>query len=77
MARWSYDVASEPFAIAELPTLLAAEIDYGNVTAPTLVLQGKYDTSACGGDCLGLLDGLNASFTAAASLLTVDDLPSG
>lgn len=77
VAEWSYNVASEPFAVGELPTLLATEIGYGNVTAPTLVLQGKYDTSACGGYCLGLLDGLSANFTAAAALRTVDDLPSG
>lgn len=77
VAEWSYNVASEPFAVAELPTLLAATIGYGNVTAPTLVLQGKYDTSACGGYCVGLLDGLSANFTAAAALRTVDDLPSG
>lgn len=77
VAEWSYDVASEPFAVAELPTLLATEILYGNVTAPTLVLQGEYDTSACGGYCVGLLDGLSANFTAAASLKTVDHLPSG
>lgn len=77
VAEWSYDVASEPFAVAELPTLLATEIGYGNVTAPTLVLQGKYDTSACGGYCPGLLDGLNSNFTATAALRTVDDLPSG
>ncbi|KAL1856837.1 hypothetical protein Daus18300_010600 [Diaporthe australafricana] len=43
VAEWSYDVASEPFAVAELPTLLATEIQYGNVTAPTLVLQGKHN----------------------------------
>ncbi|KAI7784030.1 alpha/beta-hydrolase [Diaporthe eres] len=77
VAEWSYNVASEPFAVGELPTLLATKIGYGNVTAPTLVLQGRYDTSACGGYCLGLLDGLSANFTAAAALRTVDDLPSG
>lgn len=77
VAEWSYEVASEPFAVAELPTLLATEIYYGNVTAPTLVLQGEYDTSACGGYCVGVLDGLSANFTAATSLRTVDDLPSG
>ncbi|KAI3400780.1 hypothetical protein diail_1989 [Diaporthe ilicicola] len=77
VAEWSYDVASEPFAVAELPTLLATDIQYGNVTAPTLVLQGKYDTSACGGYCVGLLDGLSSNFTNVTVLRTVDDLPSG
>ncbi|KAF3765770.1 alpha/beta-hydrolase [Cryphonectria parasitica EP155] len=77
VAEWAYEVEGEPFAVAELPTLLATEIAYGNVTAPTLVLQGRYDTSACGGDCVGLLDGLSANFTGAAALQTVDDLDSG
>ncbi|POS81096.1 hypothetical protein DHEL01_v200512 [Diaporthe helianthi] len=77
VAEWSYNVGSEPFAVAELPTLLATKIGYGNVTAPVLVLQGKYDTSACGGNCVGVLDGLCANFTAAADLRTVDDLPAG
>lgn len=77
VAEWSYHVGSEPFAVAELPTLLATKIGFGNVTAPTLILQGKYDTSACGGNCVGMLDGLRANFTAAAALRTVDDLPAG
>lgn len=83
VAAWSYEVASEPFAVAELPTLLlataaaAADIAYENITAATLVLQGRYDESACGGDCVGLLDTLAANFTAAATLRTVDDLPAG
>lgn len=83
VAAWSYNVASEPFAVAELPTLLVAaaaaagNLAYGNVTAATLVLQGRYDESACGGDCVGLLDTLDANFTAAATLRTVDDLPAG
>lgn len=77
VAEWSYNVGSQPFAVAELPTLLATKIGFGNVTAPTLILQGKYDTSACGGNCVGVLDGLRANFTAAAALRTVDDLPAG
>lgn len=78
VAAWSHGVAAEPFAVAELPTLLAAgPLAYGAVTAPTLVLQGRYDVSACGGDCLGLLDGLRANFKAAEVLVTVDDLPAG
>lgn len=77
LAEWSYKVGSEPFAVAELPTLLATDIKFGNVTAPVLVLQGQYDTSACGGTCLGVLHRLRENFTAAADLRTVDDLPAG
>lgn len=80
VAAWSHAVAAAPFAAAELPTLLAAQGQpaYGLVTAPTLVLQGRRDVSACGGDCVGLLDGLRAElFTAAGVLVAVDDLPAG
>lgn len=79
VAEWTFDIASEPFAVAELPTLMAAAADiaYGCITAATLVLQGRYDESACGGDCVGLLDTLNETFTAATTLRTVDDLPAG
>jgi pimeloyl-ACP methyl ester carboxylesterase len=77
VAEWSYNLGSEPFAVAELPTLLATKIGFGNVTAPVLVLQGQYDTSACGGNCVGVLDDLRSNFTAAADLQTVDNLPSG
>lgn len=77
VAEWAYSVASEPFAVAELATLMAADMAYENVTAATLVLQGRYDESACGGDCVGLLDTLRENFTAAAGLRTVDDLLAG
>lgn len=77
MAEWSHNIASEPFAVAELPTLVAADIAYNNITAATMVLQGRYDESACGGDCIGLLDTLSENFTAAAVLHTIDDLPAG
>lgn len=77
VAEWSFRVASEPFAVAELLSLMEADIAYGNVTAATLVLQGQYDVSACGGSCLGLLDTLRDNFTAAAVLQTVDNLPAG
>lgn len=77
VAEWAYSNASEPFAVAELPTLMAADIAYENVTAATLVLQGQYDESACGGDCVGLLDTLSENFTSATVLHTVDDLPAG
>lgn len=77
VAEWAYDVATEPFAVAELPTLLAAKVWYENITAPTLLLQGQYDVSACGGDCTGLLDNIKGNFSAASAVETVDNLPAG
>ncbi|KUL87515.1 hypothetical protein ZTR_04641 [Talaromyces verruculosus] len=77
VAEWAYRVASEPFALGELPSLLATDIDYGNITAPVLVLQGKYDVSACGGTCVGLLNATKALFTGSEVVETVDDFPAG
>lgn len=81
VAEWSHAVGSEPFAVAELPSLLASSggplLDFGAVTAPVLVLQGRFDLSACGGDCVGLLEPLKARFKGARVLETVDDLPAG
>jgi pimeloyl-ACP methyl ester carboxylesterase len=53
VGEWSYNIASEPFAVGELPSLIATPIDYADITAPVLVLQGQFDMSACGGDCVG------------------------
>ncbi|KAI0468836.1 alpha/beta-hydrolase, partial [Xylaria cf. heliscus] len=77
VAEWSYNVGSEPFALAELPTLLNTTIDFMAVKAPVLVLQGQYDVSACGGNCVGLLEGAKALFSGARAVETVDDLPAG
>lgn len=77
IAHWSYSVGSEPFAAAELLSLIAANITYGDITASVLALQGRYDVSACGGDCVGLLGKTAALFTGATAIETVDDLPAG
>lgn len=77
IAQWAYDVASEPFAVGELPSLLNTTMAYSSVTAPTLMLQGRYDVSACGGDCVGLLDVIKTNFSSASTVVTVDDLPAG
>ncbi|KAI0878536.1 alpha/beta-hydrolase [Hypoxylon argillaceum] len=77
VAEWSYNVGSEPFALAELPTLLGTTIDYSAIKGSVLLLQGKYDVSACGGDCVGLLESAGALFTGASAVETVDDLPAG
>ncbi|KAI0101926.1 alpha/beta-hydrolase [Nemania sp. FL0031] len=77
VAEWSYHVGSEPFAVAELPTLLGTTIDYSAINGSVLLLQGKYDVSACGGDCVGLLEAAEGLFTGATAVETVDDLPAG
>jgi pimeloyl-ACP methyl ester carboxylesterase len=77
VAEWSYNIASEPFAVGELPSLIATPIDYADITAPVLVLQGQFDVSACGGDCVSLLNATKALFTGARAVETVDNLPSG
>jgi hypothetical protein len=77
VAEWSYNVGSEPFSVAELPTLLGASIEYGAITGSVLVIQGQYDVSACGGNCVGLLAATEALFTGARAVETIGDLPAG
>jgi pimeloyl-ACP methyl ester carboxylesterase len=77
VAEWSYNVGSEPFALAELPTLLNTTIDYEAITGSVLVIQGQYDVSACGGNCVGLLEATGELFTGARAVETVDNLPAG
>lgn len=77
VAEWSYNVGSEPFSVAELPTLINTTIDYTAIKGSVLVLQGQYDVSACGGNCVGLLEATGALFTGARAVETVDDLPAG
>lgn len=77
VAEWAYYIGSEPFAVGELPTLLAANISYSSITAPVLILQGQFDVSACGGDCAGLLNDTAALFTGSSFVATVDNLPAG
>ncbi|KAI8624139.1 alpha/beta-hydrolase [Xylariaceae sp. FL1651] len=77
VAEWSYNVGSEPFSVAELPSLLSTPIEYGNITAPVMVIQGQFDVSACGGNCLGLLDQTKSLFTGSKVIETVDNLPAG
>lgn len=80
IAKWTYEVASEPFAVGELISLLASYNNFHNITAPVLVLQGQYDVSACGGNCVGFLEEEKLRkhvFKGAGSIAVVDDLPAG
>ncbi|RAK95935.1 alpha/beta fold hydrolase, partial [Aspergillus ibericus CBS 121593] len=77
VAEWAFATESEPFAVGELPSLLATTIEYGQITAPVLLLQGQFDVSACGGNCVGLLNSTQALFARASTVETVDNLPAG
>ncbi|KAK9422272.1 putative Alpha/beta-hydrolase [Seiridium unicorne] len=77
IAEWSYAVSSEPFGAAELLSLLHTTVHFEDIAAPVLMLQGQYDVSACGGDCVGLLDSFVANFTTSKAVKIVDDLPAG
>ncbi|KAI1103047.1 alpha/beta-hydrolase [Jackrogersella minutella] len=78
VAEWSHFTGSEPFAVGELPSLLVSSpLDFGAVTAPVFIIQGQFDLSACGGNCVGLLDPLKDTFSGAKVVETVDNLPSG
>ncbi|KAL7943705.1 Alpha/Beta hydrolase protein [Trichoderma barbatum] len=77
VAEYTFNVASEPFAVGELPSLLATTIDYSLIKAPVLVLQGQFDVSACGGNCVGVVNGTKDLFTGAKVLEYVDNLPAG
>lgn len=76
-AEWAHAVGSEPFAVGELPSLLATAVAFDAVTAPVLVLQGQFDVSACGGNCVGVLDATRDLFAGAKVVEIVDDLPAG
>ncbi|KAH9907761.1 alpha/beta-hydrolase [Xylariomycetidae sp. FL2044] len=78
VAEWSHKVAGQPFAVGELPSLLNATIAYADVAAPVLMLQGRYDVSACGGECVGVVRGFaEGNFTGARAVEVVEDLPAG
>ena len=80
VAEWAHDAVGEPFAAGELLSLIADYTNFNNVTAPVFVLQGQYDLSACGGDCVELLSEKTMRkkvFQKAKTIKLVDDLPAG
>ncbi|KAJ5307542.1 alpha/beta-hydrolase [Penicillium atrosanguineum] len=77
IAKWAFEVSTQPFAVGELPSLLNTTLDYTSITAPVYILQGQYDVSACGGNCVGLLDATAAMFPGSKAVEWVDDLPAG
>ncbi|KAK7960685.1 alpha/beta-hydrolase [Apiospora saccharicola] len=77
IAEWTHTRGSEPFAVGELPSLLATNITYGAVQAPVQLVQGLYDVSACGGNCTGQVQEFRGNLTGALAVETVEDLPAG
>ncbi|KAK8022581.1 hypothetical protein PG993_013348 [Apiospora rasikravindrae] len=77
VAEWTHGRGSEPFAVGELPSLLATNITYEDIKAPVQIVQGRYDVSACGGNCVGQLDEIRGNLTGARVVETVEDLPAG
>lgn len=77
VAEWSYRDQAEPFAVGELPTVLASMNNLNNITAPVLILQGQFDVSACGGNCVGVVNKTHEVFQSASVLEVVDDFPAG
>ncbi|KAJ7641607.1 Alpha/Beta hydrolase protein [Roridomyces roridus] len=59
VAEWGFSVKS-PYAVGELATLGQTPYDTTNFTKPVqaslCVYQGRYDLSACGGNCDGVLN---------------------
>ena len=79
-AEWTHNVAAEPFAVGEWISLTASYDNYNNVTAPVLVLQGKYDVASCGGNCVGVVEEgwlRDNTFGNAKVIEAVGDLPAG
>lgn len=77
VAEWAHTVSSEPFAVGELLSLLQKPVAFENITSSVLLLQGQYDLSACGGDCIGYLNQTLEKFGAARVVRVVDNLPAG
>ncbi|KAF7361498.1 Alpha/beta-hydrolase [Mycena sanguinolenta] len=69
VAEWATSVKS-PYAIGELATLGQTTYDTSNFTKPVQVFQGRYDLSACGGNCDGILN-KTASFWPKADPLNI------
>ncbi|RAH84237.1 alpha/beta-hydrolase [Aspergillus japonicus CBS 114.51] len=77
VAQWAATVEGEPFAVGELPSLLASPVQYSRITAPVYLVQGQFDLSSCGGNCKGQLENSPATFNSSQVVSWVDDLPAG
>ncbi|KAJ7183958.1 Alpha/Beta hydrolase protein [Mycena filopes] len=70
VSAWVSSVKS-PYAIGELASLGQLPYDTSNFTKPVQVMPGRYDVSACGGNCDGVLN-RTAAFWPKASPLNLN-----
>ncbi|KAK4119018.1 alpha/beta-hydrolase [Parathielavia appendiculata] len=76
VAEWLYEHQS-PYAIGEALTAGAWALDFGSIAVPVQVVQGRYDLTACGGNCGGVLDGTAALFTGSPKVEVNGDFEGG
>ncbi|KAJ7102918.1 Alpha/Beta hydrolase protein [Mycena epipterygia] len=76
VAEWTTSVKS-PYAIGELATLGQTPYDTSNFTKPVQVFQGRYDLSACGGNCDGVLNRTALLWPRASPLNITGTFPAG
>ncbi|KAF8198316.1 Alpha/Beta hydrolase protein [Mycena galopus ATCC 62051] len=76
IAEWATSVKS-PYAIGELATLGQTPYSTANFTKPVQVFQGRYDLSACGGNCDGVLNRTAAFWPEATPLNITGTFPAG
>ncbi|KAJ7187007.1 hypothetical protein C8R46DRAFT_1273980 [Mycena filopes] len=76
LAPWVTSVKS-PFAVGELATLGETFYNTSSFTKPVQVFQGRYDLSACGGNCDGVLNRTALLWTNASPLNINGSFPAG
>ncbi|KAJ7472040.1 alpha/beta-hydrolase [Mycena latifolia] len=76
VAEWTTSVKS-PYAVGELATLGQTPYDTSNFSKPVQVFQGRYDLSACGGNCDGVLDRTALLWPKASPLNISGTFPAG
>ncbi|KAJ7336170.1 Alpha/Beta hydrolase protein [Mycena albidolilacea] len=76
VAEWASSVKS-PYAVGELATLGQRPYDTSNFNKPVQVFQGRYDLSACGGNCDGVLNRTALLWPKASPLNITGTFPAG
>ncbi|KAJ7027519.1 Alpha/Beta hydrolase protein [Mycena alexandri] len=76
VAEWVTS-AKSPYAIAELATLGQTSYNTSSFTKPVQVFQGRYDLSACGGNCDGVLNRTALLWKNASPLDITGSFPAG
>ncbi|KAJ6552072.1 Alpha/Beta hydrolase protein [Mycena vulgaris] len=76
VAQWATSIKS-PYAVGELATLGQTPYDTSNFNKPVQVFQGRYDLSACGGNCDGVLNRTALLWPTASPLSISGIFPAG